>query len=54
MKYIVENWLTEGIIKIFRSEKERDEWIEDNCEWFSDGCFIKDTEIKISCYEKRE
>lgn len=51
MKYIVETWLTEEIIKVFSSEKERDEWIADNCEQFSDGFFLKGTETRISCYE---
>ena len=30
MKYIVETWLTEEVIKVFSSEKEREEWIKDN------------------------
>lgn len=51
MKYIIEDWLTEEIIRVFSSEEERDEWIEDNCAWFSDGYFITDTETKISIYE---
>lgn len=51
MKYIVENWMTEKTIKIFSSEEERQKWINDNCISFSDGVFIKNTEIKISCYE---
>lgn len=46
IKYIIEDWLTEEIIQVFSSEEERDEWIEDNCTWFSDGCFITDTENK--------
>ena len=53
MKYIVETWLTEEVIQVFYSEKEREEWMKDNCEWFSDGCFLKDTETRISCYETR-
>ena len=36
MKYIIEDWLTEEIIKVFSSEEERNDWIEDNCTWFSD------------------
>ena len=53
MKYIVENWVTEEIIKIFNSEEERQKWINDNCISFSDGCYINDTETKISIYETR-
>ncbi len=51
MKYIVEDWLTEETIKVFSSEEERQEWINDNCISFSDGVFITDTSIRISCYE---
>lgn len=52
MKYIVENWLTEETIREFDSEEEREEWIRDNCISFSDGCYITDTETKISIYEQ--
>ena len=48
MKYIVENWLTEETIKVFDSEEERQEWINDNCISFSDGSYIDGTETKIS------
>ena len=53
MKYIVENWMTEEVIKVFDSEEDRQEWINENCVSFSDGCFIEDTTIKISCYETK-
>ena len=53
MKYIVENWLTEETIKVFDSEEERQEWLNDNCISFSDGNYIDGTEIKISIYESR-
>ena len=53
MKYIVENWLTEETIKVFANEEERQEWINNNCISFSDGGYIKGTEIKISIYECR-
>ncbi|WP_156059452.1 hypothetical protein [Acetivibrio ethanolgignens] len=53
MKYIVENWLTEETIKVFDSEEERQEWINDNCISFSDGSYIDGTETKISIYESR-
>ena len=52
-KYIVENWLTEETIKVFDSEEERQEWLNDNCISFSDGNYIVGTEIKISIYESR-
>ena len=52
-KYIVENWLTEETIKVFDSEEERQEWLNDNCISFSDGNYIDGTEIKISIYESR-
>lgn len=51
MKYIVEDLITEQTIKVFNSEKEREEWINDNCTWSSKECFITDTETRISCYE---
>lgn len=53
MKYIVENWLTEETIKVFDSEEERQEWINDNCISFPDGCYIDGTETKISIYESK-
>ena len=52
-KYIVENWLTEETIKVFDSEEERQEWLNDNCISFSDGNYIDGTDIKISIYESR-
>lgn len=51
MKYVVEDWLTEEAIKVFDSEEDRQEWIDDNCISFSDGCYINDTSIRISIYE---
>ncbi len=51
MKYIVEDWITEDVIKVFNSEEERNKWINKNCVSFSDGVYILDTDIKISCYE---
>lgn len=53
MKYIIEDWLTEDILKIFNSEEERNEWINENCISFSDGVYVLDTTIKISCYETK-
>ena len=50
---VFENWLTEETIKVFDSEGERQEWLNDNCISFSDGNYIDGTEIKISIYESR-
>lgn len=51
-KYVVENWLTEEVIKVFNSEEERNAWIKENCVWYSDGCFIDGTTDRISIYEE--
>lgn len=51
MKYIIENWETEEVIKIFGTEGERKKWISENTVSFYDGVFIKDTDVRISCYE---
>jgi hypothetical protein len=50
MKYIVENWLTEETLKVFDSEEERDQWLEENVNRFSDGGYLDDG-TKISIYE---
>lgn len=50
MKYIVENWLTEEVIKVFHSEEDRQEWLNDNVNNFSDGGYLDDG-TKISIYE---
>lgn len=52
MRYIVEDWETEEVIKVFDSEEERSEWIKKRCTSFNDGVFITSTETRISCYEK--
>lgn len=52
MRYIVENWETEEVIKVFDSEEERNEWIKKKCTSSNDGVFITGTEIRISCYEE--
>lgn len=54
MKYIIENLLTEEAMKVFDSEEKREEWIRENCISFSDGVYIQDTDIRISCYESRQ
>lgn len=50
MKYIVANWLTEEIICSFNSEEERNQWIKDNVNNFSDGGYLDDG-TKIEIYE---
>lgn len=55
-KFVIEDWLTEEIIKIFDTEEQRNDWITENCISFSDGCYIDNTNIsipsvKIGCYE---
>ena len=48
MKYIVENWLTEEIIKAFDSEEERQKWLDENVNSYSDGGYLDDgTKISI-------
>lgn len=50
MKYIVEAWLTEEIIAVFNSEEEREKWLNDNVNYFSDGGYL-DNGVQISIYE---
>ena len=50
MKYIVEAWMTEEMIKVFSSEEEREQWLKDNVNYFSDGGYLDDG-TKISIYE---
>ena len=48
MKYIVANWLTDEVIKMFDFEEERDQWLTENINRFSDGCYLDDgTKISI-------
>ena len=49
-KYIVENWLTDEIIKVFPTEESREEWLRDNVNFYSDGGYLDDG-TKISIYE---
>ena len=51
MKYIVADWLTEEIIRTFDSEEDRNQWIKDNVNRFSDGGYL-DNGIKIEIYEE--
>ena len=50
MKYIVENYLTEEIIKVFDTEEDRKQWLKDNVNRYSDGGYLDDG-TKISIYE---
>lgn len=50
MKYIVENWLTEEVVKVFDTEEERQQWIDDNVNHFSDGGYLDDG-TKIAIHE---
>ena len=47
--YQVCDWLSSEVIAEFYTEESRDDWMEENCEWFSDGCYIKDTTTKVYC-----
>lgn len=47
--YQVCDWLGGGVIAEFYTEEACEEWMDDNCEWFSDGCYIKDTTTKVYC-----
>lgn len=50
MKYIVEDWITEETLKTFDTEEERESWIKENVNMFSDGGYLDDG-TKISIYE---
>lgn len=48
MKYIIENLLTGESIKEFKSEKERQKWLDENVDCTIDsGCLKDGTEIDI-------
>lgn len=48
MKYIIENLLTGESIKEFKSEKERQKWLDENVDCTINGGCLKDgTEIDI-------
>ena len=49
MKYIVENWETEEIIKIFKTEEERKTFIKNNVD---ENGFCKLYNCKISIYDE--
>lgn len=50
MKYIVENYLTEEIIKVFDTKEERQQWLDDNVNRFSDGGYLDDG-TRVDIYE---
>lgn len=47
--YLVKDWLGGAVVAAFWTEEEREAWMDENCEWFSDGCYIKDTTTKVYC-----
>ena len=47
--YQVLNWLNDEVIAEFYNEESRDAWMEDHCEWYSDGCYLADTTTKVYC-----
>lgn len=51
MKYIVGNWITDEILKVFDTDEERDQWITENVNIYSDGGFLDDG-TKIEIYEQ--
>ena len=51
MKYIVENWITEEIIAVFDTEDARQKWLDENCDYCSDGGYLSDG-TKVSIYEE--
>lgn len=51
MKYIVENWFTEETLAVFDTEEDRQKWLNDNCDYYSDGAYLSDG-TRISIYEE--
>lgn len=51
MKYIVADWMTDEPLKVFDTDEERDEWIDDNVEIFSDGGYLSDGR-RVCIYEE--
>ena len=40
-RFKVLDWYSNEIIKEFWTEDERDEWMDENCEYYSDGAYIE-------------
>ena len=53
MKYIVENFYTEQIIKVFDTEEQRQDWIDNNVSMIGEGGYTKDG-TRISIYETKK
>ena len=51
MKYIVEDWTTDEILKVFDTSEDREAWLRDNVNYYSDGGYLDDGR-KISIYEE--
>ena len=49
-RYIVGDWNSDDIIKSFDSEEDRQEWLDDNVTFYSDGGFLEDGR-KVEIYE---
>lgn len=47
--YQVCDWYTHEVIAEFDAEDEREYWLEENCQWFSDGCYMESTGNKVYC-----
>lgn len=45
--YQVVNWTSHEVIEEFETEESMEYWMENNCEWFSDGCYLIDSTTKI-------
>ena len=51
MKYIVEDWMTDEVLKVFDTSEDREQWLRDNVNYCSDGGYLDDGR-KISIYEE--
>ena len=45
--YQVCDWLTDEVIAEFWTEDARDDWMDENCDWYSDGIYMKDSGQKV-------
>lgn len=50
-KYYVETLNDMRELAVFKTEKERQEWIEQNCYKNEDGWFLKETGEQIAIYD---
>ena len=48
MRWYIENWLTDEVIRVFRSYDELEIWLHENANSFSDGYYLDDgTKLNI-------